>query len=403
MFRKNKIPLTITIDDGQDTESTEDQFNVELESLLKSYYKTDLIQDTLPQSKDRQNLLSKNNTYLKQLLDHTERENYMNDTSYKYLLQNPSLMKIAEPIFVNQENDPISLLNQRNFDAEFSLLKLITSTQEHKDNEVSLKRSFQRSQNRFSNMLPFKFNVVPYDECLPENSDPEKWYINASYIDGPFVTDEKMFIAAQLPLRGTMNKFYSMCFTKDIKLIIMLCPFTEVGRRSYDNYLPQQLNEEVILSDDIQIALVSENWLIPNAIIKREILIRKRGAIKKVVHLQTIDWPDYSVPSNESIKALIQAMIESRESFPNSPILTHCSAGVGRTGTLIAIFILLKCISFFDCVNFDRDIPPFFSVFNTVRNLREQRAGMVSSIEQYKFIYQFILNWIQEKVTGLRR
>ena len=83
MFRKNKISLTITVDDGQDTESTEDQFNTEMETLIKSFYKTDELNEAQFDSNDRQNLLAKKNTYLEQLLDHMEGENYINDISYK--------------------------------------------------------------------------------------------------------------------------------------------------------------------------------------------------------------------------------------------------------------------------------------------------------------------------------
>ena len=112
-----------------------------------------------------------------------------------------------------------------------------------------------------------------------------------------------------------------------------------------------------------------------------------------------LNWPDYSKPDEnkgyKTINYLIHYIAESRELFPKSPVLIHCSAGTGRTGTLIAIFNLIKCISFFNGVNYDKDVKPFISVFNMVRKLREQRKGMVSCWEQYKFIYQFVFLWIQ--------
>lgn len=39
-------------------------------------------------------------------------------------------------------------------------------------------------------------------------------------------------------------------------------------------------------------------------------------------------------------------------------------------------------------------ITPFFSVFNVVRKLREQRFGMVTDSSQYKFIYTFVYEWL---------
>jgi protein tyrosine phosphatase len=44
----------------------------------------------------------------------------------------------------------------------------------------------------------------------------------------------------------------------------------------------------------------------------------------------------------------------------------------------------------------DKKISPFFSVFNTVRKLREQRNGMLTSHVQYKFIYDFTIEWIRK-------
>lgn len=40
----------------------------------------------------------------------------------------------------------------------------------------------------------------------------------------------------------------------------------------------------------------------------------------------------------------------------------------------------------------------FYSVFNTVRKLREQRHMMVNDKEQYKYIYEYVCNWIQRNL-----
>jgi protein tyrosine phosphatase len=76
------------------------------------------------------------------------------------------------------------------------------------------------------------------------------------------------------------------------------------------------------------------------------------------------------------------------------------SAGIGRTGTFIAIYNILKCLMITNTVNKVSLVKtcPFFSVFNVVRKLREQRFGMVTDAMQYKFIYEFILDWIQKNI-----
>lgn len=67
--------------------------------------------------------------------------------------------------------------------------------------------------------------------------------------------------------------------------------------------------------------------------------------------------------------------------------MVHCSAGVGRTGTFIAMSIFKKII--------DKKLE--VSVFETVRQLREQRWGMVYTFSQYEFLYDWVDQLIMEK------
>ncbi|MCQ2820977.1 MAG: tyrosine-protein phosphatase [archaeon] len=407
MFRKsNHKQLTILIDDT-DTESAEDQFNTELESLIEKFTKSSSTQDNEEQRRYCQALFDKKNSCLTEMFNYMEAANYKSDLSFKYLLQNETLKKIAQPVFFSPDNSADYLEKERNLQTEYSILKHITGTQAHKENQINIPKLIKRTQNRYGDILPFKFNSASYEPINFQNeTEIEQRYINASFIDGPFLTDEKMFIAAQGPMTSTINKFYSLCFYQDVKLIIMLCPFEEVGRKKCENYLPAEINQVISLEENLEIAMTSQEWLVENSLIKREVYIRKNGEIKRIIHLQAIDWPDYSKPDTNTgyalISKLIQSIGEAREKYQNSPVLVHCSAGTGRTGTLISIFNLVKCLSYYNAFNFDKDILPFFSVFNTVRKLREQRTGMVASFEQYSFIYEYIQSWIIKNTSGIR-
>lgn len=154
---------------------------------------------------------------------------------------------------------------------------------------------------------------------------------------------------------------------------------------------------------DVKLMVEKEEWILKDCIYRREVLVEFGGVEKKLTHIQIMNWPDHSQPDEDygylTIEKLLTIICEYRHTFPNSPVLTHCSAGTGRTGSLIAIFNLVKSLAVQKMCNEEyvpnaERISPFFSVFNVVRKLREQRMGMVSSWEQYKYIYEFIDEWI---------
>jgi protein tyrosine phosphatase len=406
----NKKNLTICIEDIDEIVD-EEQINRqkilnEIELLKNSCYSySNYIQN---QTILRNNLLSKNNMYLNQLLFYMDGENYLSDLSYYKIIKNDDIQNISKSIFIKNYCDINNnfLLNEQKIKSEFNLLKLITETPNHKNLQIDILKTLKRYNNRYSDILPYNYNSVKYQTNVTNNYDKSNqndWYINASFINGPFKSDKNSFIAAQTPVLNTIGKFYKMCFNNNIKILIMLCCFEEEGRKKCEYYLPNQINEEISFDNNsVRVKITNEEFLIKNCLIKREISITIDNQTKNIYHLQMLNWPDYSKPEGElgfnTVNYLINIMAQSREIFPDSPILIHCSAGTGRTGTLIAIFNLIKCISFFQTVNNDNSISPFFSVFNMVRRLREQRSGMVACFEQYKFIYHFLFNWIQRNI-----
>lgn len=151
---------------------------------------------------------------------------------------------------------------------------------------------------------------------------------------------------------------------------------------------------------------------------------------RKVWHFLFLSWPDQEVPQTEEVqKALLELIrmtrfrinaVISHKSEPQAhlqpqvqppppsepgplpaslqtsevgklqrhkPRLVHCSAGVGRTGTFIALDYLLQELEEgkFDDLNGTED-----PVFDCVKRLREQRMFMVYKPGQYAFLYRVL-------------
>ena len=104
----------------------------------------------------------------------------------------------------------------------------------------------------------------------------------------------------------------------------------------------------------------------------------------EVSQLQTIKWADLTAPDDTKIlRDLVQKSLDLNTS--KETILVHCSAGVGRSGTLIAIDSLTQTMEEEGSV----------SIFQTVSDLRIQRNYLVQSVKQYQFVYRAIMEFSQ--------
>jgi protein tyrosine phosphatase len=105
----------------------------------------------------------------------------------------------------------------------------------------------------------------------------------------------------------------------------------------------------------------------------------------EVTHFEYLGWPDFGVPDDPTdlVRLIDQVQVANDNAGGEQrPILAHCSAGVGRTGTLITIASLLELVR--------RGVTPQGTpdpVFATVDRLRESRAMFVQMPEQLATVY----------------
>lgn len=185
----------------------------------------------------------------------------------------------------------------------------------------------------------------------------------------------------------------------------MLTNIKEDIRIKCEMYWPEVISSSLTYNN-LKITLQDEIVLLDNCIIERTFAIfdGEENLLCSISQLQVISWHDHSIPDNakgfDTIEIILNFIDDYKSKFPRSPVVVHCSAGIGRTGTLIAIYNIYRTISLIDKFNKENKnkIVPFFSVFNVVRKLREQRYGMVTDSSQYKYIYNFLCEWISRNL-----
>jgi len=120
----------------------------------------------------------------------------------------------------------------------------------------------------------------------------------------------------------------------------MLAKIFEGGKEKVSQYWPDE-KETPIVFGEYSITLQDIEIKKENTTRRIELKHIQSNTIKKVVQLHYTAWPDHGVP--DSTKTFLELIEMSHDNNLNkSPIVVHCSAGVGRTGTFIAVDYLLK-------------------------------------------------------------
>jgi protein-tyrosine phosphatase len=266
-------------------------------------------------------------------------------------------------------------------------------------------------RNRYINVDPYQSNRVHLE--VPEGQFD---YINAS----PIVLETTKsgtvlkYIATQGPKADSWSHIWRMIWKENQSpaVIVMLTQTHEANREKCYPYYPQspsnpdmRINEH----DEFQDGFIHNLHLVSYTIDEeartqvREIdMTTDDGSeSKKIWHLLFAGWPDFSVPEGDDRAGMLKLVDISRsKNTDNSanPRIVHCSAGIGRSGTFIALDWLMQELEEGALDDVPEDEDP---VLKAVEMLRDQRAGMVQSKIQFQFIYDVMRErwrerWISE-------
>lgn len=216
-------------------------------------------------------------------------------------------------------------------------------------------------------------------------------YIHANYVATP--TNPKRFICTQAPLDKTCADFWYMCLQEKVETIFMLCNLTEKGAKKCCEYFPTKEKTTVEVEEKgqkITVKFESSGKLkfdkTSDAKVTETVFTVEGpgGLTQKVTHYHWIDWPDRGVPTADM--AIVELLAKARPS--KGPIVVHCSAGIGRTGSVVMIeYIMDQFLSGVPIEESDKILV----------KIREQRNNSIQTDQQYLFVHQVMMNFFMDK------
>ncbi|XP_069126879.1 receptor-type tyrosine-protein phosphatase eta-like [Argopecten irradians] len=245
-------------------------------------------------------------------------------------------------------------------------------------------------KNRYVNILPFDHSRVKLNPTDPEDLSTD--FINANYIPG--YNSPREYIASQGPIPSTIDDFWRMIWEQNVAICVMLTLCKEDGRIKCEQYWPMERNEPKQYGD-IVVEITSCSTV--NTYDYRIFKLTQGDQIRTLKHFHFLNWKDFSanVQNDVMIDFIQNVRAHIQPPDKEGPMIIHCSAGVGRTGTYMALDQLIQFIE-------EHDFSEKIDIFDLVLSMRNYRVFMVQTEQQYVFIHDCAKDLIERKKARLQ-
>ncbi|KAK9644723.1 phosphotyrosine-specific ptp2-like protein [Aspergillus fumigatus] len=294
------------------------------------------------------------------------------------------------------------------------------------------------NKNRYNNIYPFDHSRVRLQDVPSGGCD----YVNANYMKAEY--SNKRYIATQAPVPETFDDFWRVIWEQDVRIVVSLTAEIERGQvkchRYWEsgNYGPFRVNNfserriPMKASGSRQNQGQSTTSLSDSSEEPSEpcIIVRHFGLshsafpfqpLREVTQLQYPYWPDFGTTSQPShllqlvdecnaiIRATSNTCFDTRKAMPTEhrPVLVHCSAGCGRTGTFCTVDSVLDMLKRQHSARKTepREISEWPDtgwihndnvdlIAKTVADFRTQRPSMIQNLSQFVLCYESVLEWM---------
>jgi protein tyrosine phosphatase len=226
-------------------------------------------------------------------------------------------------------------------------------------------------KDRYPDVTPFEFNRFKY------LADDER-YINASLVK--FDNCQQTFIQSQAPLISTIADHWEMIWQSDAATTVMLTNFFDRRTAKAQCYWPIEEGKSEEFGDNFNVKLLKREEILQAEllnVVQFDFQIEKGSETKKHTLIHYKLWLDQGVVSVPQILELY-TLVKNIHPDKKQPIIVHCSAGIGRAGTFVALYSLLSA--------FEEGI--IGDPSQQVLALRKQRARSVQTKGQYALVYE---------------
>ncbi|XP_076022944.1 tyrosine-protein phosphatase non-receptor type 1 [Genypterus blacodes] len=235
-----------------------------------------------------------------------------------------------------------------------------------------------KTRNRYRDVSPFDHSRI----CLQLGTND---YINASLIT--VEEAQRNYILTQGPLPSTCGHFWEMVWEQRTLGVVMLNRIIEKGSIKCAHYWPHREERDAVFEDtNFKLTFVSEDVKSYYTVRQLELENLSTQEAREILHFHYTTWPDFGVP--ESPASFLNFLFRVRESgclnADQGPVVVHCSAGIGRSGTFCLVDTCLLLMS-------TRKEPSSVRVREVLLEMRRSRMGLIQTADQLRFSYLAVI------------